>query len=147
MAYTHVSLEQKISRLWSRLTANQNQFLNAFKANATREMREPGSWQSDRAPWIPRGNKKYLWDEEACRGRGCACALRTRRTADFIRWLVLEHGTQYRILRSTMEQEAVATWPFRDTQALVEWYRNDQVATASCSVVERKIPRCMVQTR
>ncbi len=37
---------------------------------------------------------------------------------------------------STTEQEAVATWPFRNTQALVEWHRNGQVATASCSVVE-----------
>jgi hypothetical protein len=26
----------------------------------------------------------------------------------------------------------------RNTQALVEWYRNGQVATASCSVVELK---------
>src|SRR6266404_9081966 len=39
-------------------------------------------------------------------------------------------------LSSTTEQEAVATWPFRNTQALVEWHRNGQVATASCSVVE-----------
>src|SRR6266851_7841620 len=30
---------------------------------------------------------------------------------------------------STTEQEAVATWPFRNTQALVESYRNVQVAT------------------
>jgi hypothetical protein len=27
-------------------------------------------------------------------------------------------------LSSTTEQEAVATWPMRDTQALVVWYRN-----------------------
>jgi len=39
--------------------------LNAFKANATREMREAGCWHSDRSPWIPRGSKKYLWDEES----------------------------------------------------------------------------------
>jgi hypothetical protein len=39
--------------------------LNAFKANATREVREAGCWHSERSPWIPRGSKKYLWDEEA----------------------------------------------------------------------------------
>ena len=39
--------------------------LNAFKANATREMREAGCWHSERSPWIPRGSKKYLWDEDA----------------------------------------------------------------------------------
>src|SRR5438445_11455546 len=33
---------------------------------------------------------------------------------------------------STTEQE-VATWPLRNTQPLVEWHPNGQVATASCS--------------
>ncbi len=42
---------------------------------------------------------------------------------------------------STTEQEAVATWPLRNTQPLLELYRNGQVATAPCSVVERGIPR------
>jgi len=40
---------------------------------------------------------------------------------------------------STAEQEAVATWPFRQTSLksdLVECYKNGQVATASCSAVE-----------
>jgi hypothetical protein len=39
---------------------------------------------------------------------------------------------------STTEQEAVATWPFRQTPLnsdLVERYRNSQVATASWSVL------------
>jgi hypothetical protein len=30
---------------------------------------------------------------------------------------------------STTEQEAVATWPFRNTKPLLEWHRNGQVAT------------------
>ena len=38
--------------------------LSAFKANATREMREAGCWRSDRTPWVDRGSKKYLWTEE-----------------------------------------------------------------------------------
>ncbi len=28
-------------------------------------MREAGCWHNDRSPWIPRGSKKYLWDEES----------------------------------------------------------------------------------
>src|SRR5260370_3669782 len=39
---------------------------------------------------------------------------------------------------STTEQEAVATWPFRNTQPLLERYRNGQVAPASCSGVDRR---------
>ncbi len=45
--------------------------LNGFKANATREMMEAGCWLSDRSPWIPRGSKKYLWDEESVSARMC----------------------------------------------------------------------------
>lgn len=39
--------------------------LIALKANATREMREAGCWNSVRTPWVKRGSKKYLWDEAA----------------------------------------------------------------------------------
>jgi REP element-mobilizing transposase RayT len=38
--------------------------LSAFKANATRAMREAGVWTSDLSPWEFRGSKKYLWSEE-----------------------------------------------------------------------------------
>ncbi len=37
--------------------------LNAFKANATRKMRESGCWQSERSPWADKGSKRYLWNE------------------------------------------------------------------------------------
>ncbi len=37
--------------------------LTAFKANATRKLREAGYWQSSRSPWVERGSKKYLWTE------------------------------------------------------------------------------------
>jgi len=37
--------------------------LAAFKANATRELRESGCWHSSKSPWVDRGSKKYLWTE------------------------------------------------------------------------------------
>ena len=37
--------------------------LAAFKANATRKLREAGCWHSSRSPWVDRGSKKYLWTE------------------------------------------------------------------------------------
>jgi len=39
--------------------------LNAFKANATRKMREAGCWQSERSPWVDKGSKRYLWNERS----------------------------------------------------------------------------------
>ena len=39
--------------------------LNALKANATRELRETGCWNSARSPWALKGSTRYLWDEEA----------------------------------------------------------------------------------
>jgi REP element-mobilizing transposase RayT len=38
--------------------------LAAFKANATRKLREAGSWRSTRSPWVLRGSRKYLWTEQ-----------------------------------------------------------------------------------
>ena len=38
--------------------------LTAFKANATRKLREAGCWKSDDSPWGDRGSKKYLWTEQ-----------------------------------------------------------------------------------
>jgi REP element-mobilizing transposase RayT len=37
--------------------------LAAFKANATRELRESGCWDSSKTPWVDRGSKRYLWTE------------------------------------------------------------------------------------
>jgi len=39
--------------------------LNAFKANATRQMREDGYWQEQHSPWVDRGSKRYLWTERS----------------------------------------------------------------------------------
>jgi REP element-mobilizing transposase RayT len=48
------------------VTANvkPERVLSAFKANATREMRETGCWRNERTPWVDRGSKKCLWTEE-----------------------------------------------------------------------------------
>ncbi|HEV7680939.1 MAG TPA: transposase [Pyrinomonadaceae bacterium] len=37
--------------------------LAAFKANATRKLREAGCWHSNNSPWVERGSKRYLWSE------------------------------------------------------------------------------------
>ena len=39
------------------------QVLNAFKANATRTMRERGLWCYERSPWARGGSTRYLWNE------------------------------------------------------------------------------------
>ncbi len=39
--------------------------LNAFKANATREMRQSGCWQIEKSPWADKGSKRYLWNEKS----------------------------------------------------------------------------------
>lgn len=39
--------------------------LNALKANATRQMREDGNWNSPRSPWADKGSERYLWNERS----------------------------------------------------------------------------------
>ncbi len=48
------------------VTANckPERVLNAFKANATRTLREARCWNSERSPWTHRGSKRYLWSEK-----------------------------------------------------------------------------------
>ncbi len=38
--------------------------LIAFKANATRKLREAGYWHGSGSPWAEGGSKKYLWTEK-----------------------------------------------------------------------------------
>ena len=38
--------------------------LSAFKANATRKLREAGCWKRDDSPWADRGSRRYLWTDE-----------------------------------------------------------------------------------
>ena len=39
--------------------------LNAFKANATRQMRQDGGWQMDHSPWVDKGSRRNLWNERS----------------------------------------------------------------------------------
>lgn len=39
--------------------------LNAFKANATREMRSQKLWSSEKSPWSDKGSRRYLWTERS----------------------------------------------------------------------------------
>jgi REP element-mobilizing transposase RayT len=39
--------------------------LTAFKANATRQMREDGCWESNETPWVEKGSIRYLWNERS----------------------------------------------------------------------------------
>ena len=39
--------------------------LNAFKANATRQMRQDGTRQPQYSPWVDKGSKRNLWNERS----------------------------------------------------------------------------------
>jgi REP element-mobilizing transposase RayT len=39
--------------------------LVAFKANATRKMREDNVWQFKHSPWAENGSRRYLWTEKS----------------------------------------------------------------------------------
>ena len=39
--------------------------LNAFKANATRQMRDDNCWTSGRSPWADKGSCRRLWNEQS----------------------------------------------------------------------------------
>ena len=39
--------------------------LGAFKANATRQLREDGLWPHPFSPWADKGSKRWLWNERS----------------------------------------------------------------------------------
>lgn len=39
--------------------------MTAFKANATRQMRIDGCWESELSPWAEKGSIRYLWTDES----------------------------------------------------------------------------------
>jgi REP element-mobilizing transposase RayT len=39
--------------------------LVAFKANATRQMRQDSGWRHDYSPWAEKGSMRYLWNERS----------------------------------------------------------------------------------
>jgi REP element-mobilizing transposase RayT len=44
-------------------SANADSTLNAFKAYATRKMREKNCWKNDYSPWVNKGSKRKLWND------------------------------------------------------------------------------------
>ena len=44
---------------------NSKKALIAFKANATRKMREDGVWKFEHSPWAEKGSRRYLWNEKS----------------------------------------------------------------------------------
>ena len=46
-------------------TTKSSRALNAFKANATRQMREDRNWNSPRSPWADKGSQRPLWNERS----------------------------------------------------------------------------------
>ena len=49
--------------------------LNAFKANATRKLREEWLWRSKRSPWAFKGSRRKLWTQKSL-----------DRTIDYVRY-------------------------------------------------------------
>ena len=49
------------------VTANRDPevVLKAFKANATRELREGSLWLNEFSPWARKGSKRKLWNEQS----------------------------------------------------------------------------------
>lgn len=49
------------------VTANRKPelVLNAFKANATRQLRDDSLWPHDSSPWARKGSKIKLWNEQS----------------------------------------------------------------------------------
>jgi REP element-mobilizing transposase RayT len=41
--------------------ASSKKVLSAFKANATRKMRENNCWQFECSPWADKGSRRFLW--------------------------------------------------------------------------------------
>ena len=39
--------------------------LTAFKANATRQLREEGLWRYNFSPWVRKGSRRKLWNERS----------------------------------------------------------------------------------
>ncbi|PYS89880.1 MAG: hypothetical protein DMF64_16415 [Acidobacteria bacterium] len=46
-------------------TVKPERALNAFKANATRQMKQASCWQQSYSPWADKGSKRYLWNERS----------------------------------------------------------------------------------
>ncbi|HKG47226.1 MAG TPA: transposase [Pyrinomonadaceae bacterium] len=61
------ALNVRTNHVHTVVTANRKpgQVLNAFKANATRQLREDQLWSLPFSPWADQGSKIRLWNERA----------------------------------------------------------------------------------
>ena len=62
-----LALNVRTNRVHSVVSANRRSdlVLNAFKANATRQLREDGLWIHPFSPWADKGSKRKLWNEQS----------------------------------------------------------------------------------
>jgi REP element-mobilizing transposase RayT len=44
--------------------ASSGKILNDLKAYSTRRLKEAGEWQYDHSPWVDKGSRRNLWNEE-----------------------------------------------------------------------------------
>jgi len=61
------ALNVRTNHVHTVVTANRKPelVLNAFKANATRELREQGLWCQPFSPWARKGSRRNLWNERS----------------------------------------------------------------------------------
>ena len=61
------ALNVRTNHVHSVVTANRKPelVLNAFKANATRQLREDRLWTQEFSPWADKGSKRRLWNERS----------------------------------------------------------------------------------
>ncbi|MBA3355341.1 MAG: transposase [Pyrinomonadaceae bacterium] len=61
------ALNVRTNHVHSVVSANRKPglVLNAFKANATRRLREDGLWVYQFSPWADKGSKRWLWNERS----------------------------------------------------------------------------------
>ncbi len=60
-----LALNVRTNHVHSVVSANRRSdlVLNAFKANATRQLREDGLWIHPFSPWADKGSRRKLWNE------------------------------------------------------------------------------------
>src|SRR6478672_5798959 len=62
-----IAINVRTNHIHVLITANKrpDQILTAFKANATRQMRDDGCWDLELSPWAEKGSKRHLWNEKS----------------------------------------------------------------------------------
>ena len=53
------------SQFYDKARANSKIVLVALKANATRQLRQDGLWAHDFSPWVRKGSRRNLWNEQS----------------------------------------------------------------------------------